>query len=113
MAYCIKCNKEISAVEDNIYSGYCENCYEEIKGKNLKSDNYTHQSNTVATILKAISIIIVIISFIVFVFGIVSDEIELGYVGFAIIILSFIGSVFIYGFAEIVQLLEDIKRCNM
>ena len=66
MSLCINCKKEISAIEDNIYSGYCENCYEEIKGKETKSNTYNSQSNSVATILKVISTITFIIGIIIF-----------------------------------------------
>ena len=109
MSLCINCKKEISAIEDNIYSGYCENCYEEIKGKETKSNTYNSPSNSVATILKVISTITFIIGIIIFIFGIVSDEIELG-IGIAVIISSFVGSVLLYAFGEIIQLLEDIKN---
>lgn len=115
MVCCKKCNKEISAVENNIYSGYCEKCYEEIEGKKQvsdKNDSYLpncNKNNIVAKITKSISIIIVIISILVFIVGIATEEIEeMGDV--TIIVISLVSSVFIYGYGEIIQLLEDIKN---
>lgn len=105
MASCINCKKEISAIEDNIYSGYCENCYEETKGKNPKSDTYSRQSNVVATILKSISIIIVVICIIGFIISITSEK-EIIWISattsIIIIVATAICSIFIYGFGEII-----------
>lgn len=109
MRYCKKCNKEISAIEDNLYSGYCENCYDEVNKKNQKQYSNTHNNNIIATILKALSIFISIIGIIGLIVGIATDEMEV-FTGIIIILSSFISSIFIYGFGEIIQLLEDIKN---
>lgn len=113
MIYCKSCNKEISALENNIYRGYCENCYEILREKKTKCDNHTHANNVIATIIKTISIILFIIVIARFVFSIASSfEIEMESIIISIIIMigTCIGSVFIYGFGEIIQLLEDIKN---
>lgn len=112
---CKKCSKKISEEEAKSYNGYCENCYKEFEmvqpkikkhGSNIKNDydNY----NVVARIIKVISIIIVLIGFI---YGaIMSEDWETEKLVLPIIIGSIVFSVFIYGYGEIIQLLEDIKN---
>lgn len=108
MIYCKNCNKEISALENSIYSGYCENCYEILQGKKPKYDNHMRINNVVATILKSISIIIVIIIIAGFILSIALDEIKMESITISIMIMALISSVFIYGFGETIQLLQDI-----
>lgn len=107
MSRCKKCDIEISALEDNLYSGYCENCYEDIYGK--KVNNYINKNNGFASMLKFISIIIAVICIIAFIVEMVNDEIEI-IAGIALIIATVMGTLFVYGFGEIIQLLEDIKN---
>lgn len=107
MSNCKLCNKEISPLEDKLYSGYCENCYEDIYGKKVNS--YINENNGFASMLKFISIIIAVICIIASIAEMVNDEIEI-IAGIALIIATVAGALFVYGFGEIIQLLEDIKN---
>ena len=107
MSHCKKCNTEISELEDKIYIGYCENCYDDIYGKKVNS--YINKNNGFASMLKIISIIIAVICIIAFIAEMVNYEIEI-IAGIALIIATVAGALFVYGFGEIIQLLEDIKN---
>lgn len=113
MSACKLCSKEISPLENNLYSGYCESCYEKIYSKNSQEDNYSktnsRKNNIVATILKSISIINIIICIIGLIIGGSSLGIDL-VTAVTIIIVVAVSSIFIYALGEIIQLLEDIKN---
>lgn len=101
MLRCEKCDREISALENKLYSGYCEDCYDDICNIN--------ENNGIASMLKNISIIIAVICIISFIAKMVNDEIEI-IAGIVLIIATVVGALFGYGFGEIIQLLEDIKN---
>ena len=94
---CKKCSKEISQEETQLYNGYCENCYKESK----------KGENEVANIIRGMAILIGSI-------GILCACVVLfGYNLISAIIIgavSIITAILIYGYAEIIQLLEDIKN---
>ena len=121
---CEKCYEENEASRTT-----CKNCgatlYKNKAIRNSKSEdrNYNYkenynvsvddaENNKMASILKVIAIIEIICGFIVG--GILGDTFEIGYdynwgLCIGIIVASFINGIFIMGFAEVIQLLQDIK----
>lgn len=107
---CKKCKKE--CMESELTNGYCYECYQKYKNDVIELKNI---ENSIATAIKKASTIIKIIGYIVtsillfaliytygFFIGIISALIE------AFII--FITTILLDGFAEIIQLLENIKN---
>ena len=84
------------------------------KDNNINTNN--NENNKIATILRVIAILEFVSGFILGVF--LGDTFRIGYYGYdfnwglcvGIIVTGIIGGVFILGFAEVVQLLQDIKR---
>lgn len=81
---------------------------------NANKDVATKQNsnNKMASILRVIAIIEIVCGFILG--GILGDTFEIGYdynwgLCIGIIVASFISGIFILGFAEVIQLLQDIK----
>lgn len=84
---------------------------------NANKDVATKQNsnNKMASILRVIAIIEIVCGFIVG--GVLGDTFGVGYYGYdynwglciGIIVASFISGIFILGFAEVIQLLQDIK----
>ena len=66
------------------------------------------ETNTVAKIIKVVSIIFGVIGAIYGFYAI--DGLHADQWGFAIMILSVITAVFMYGFGEVIQLLSDINN---
>lgn len=103
ISICNNCKKDLKT-GDSI-NGLCENCSQEKNkvnnNKNIKETN----ENTVALILKFIAVLTAIIGFL---YGASLDNNE--EIGAIFIIVSFISAVFIYGFAEIIQKLENIEN---
>lgn len=97
MKQCKSCCKDITGEELKEYNGYCQKCYE---------DNNNKGENQVASSIKSISILFIIIGIIgtiyVFTYNIV--------LAFIVGIMSIAISRFIFGYGEIIQLLEDIKN---
>lgn len=71
---------------------------------NCKSDIYP--KNKIAKSMKLVSIILLILGIII---GITQLDTYL-VLGITYIVISIISSIFVYGFGEIIQLLEDIKN---
>lgn len=120
---CKECCKDISAYDYRKNAGYCKKCY----SKNINED-YTYNAdkkeethykynneynnisktrniNTIAKFIKVLAIIEGIIGFIV---GLISENSLM--IGLLYISISVISAMFIYGFGEMIQLLEDIKN---
>lgn len=81
---------------------------------NANKDVATKQNsnNKMASILRVIAIIEIVCGFILG--GILGDTFEIGYdynwgLCIGIIVASFISGIFILGFAEVIQLLQEIK----
>lgn len=107
--YCKECCRDISEEDLHNYNGYCKSCYIELDNKkqNSNTDN-TLYINNVAHNIKLISVITCIISI---VFGLIMwADTEEAIIPIIIIVISIIVAIFIYGFGEIIQLLEDIKN---
>lgn len=90
---------------------------EELKAMGISNDNSDNKNNNVnvlvrtnkiATIIKALSIVEVVIGVIFGLYAIDGLNMDEGAV--IIIIASIISAVFIYALGEIIQLLEDIKN---
>lgn len=95
------------------------NSKKEEKNYNYKENYNTNmastESNKMAKILRVIAVIEIICGFIVG--GVLGDTFGVGYYGYefnwglciGIIVASLISGIFILGFAEVIQLLQDIK----
>lgn len=100
---CNNCKKDLKTGES--INGLFENCsQEENTGNNNRNIKETTE-NTVALILKFIAVLTAIIGFL---YGASLDNNK--EIGVIFIIVSFISAVFIYGFAEIIQKLENIEN---
>ena len=118
---CENCYEENEASRNT-----CKNCgsklYKNNSSKNEEQKNsyneryntnisYT-ENNKMAKILRVVAIIEIVCGFIVG--AILGDTFEIGYdynwgLCIGIIVASFINGIFILGFAEVIQLLQDIK----
>ncbi len=89
-----------------------------IKRNDAENRNFNttqDENNKMAMILRVIAIIEIICGFILG--GILGDTFGIGYYGYefnwglciGIIVAGFINGIFILGFAEVIQLLQDIK----
>lgn len=87
---------------------------EELRAMGISNDNkddnvnVSAKTNKIATIIKALSIVEVVIGVIFGIYAIDGLNMDEGAV--IIIIASIISAIFIYGLGEIIQLLEDIKN---
>lgn len=118
---CENCYEENEASRNT-----CKNCgsklYKNNSSKNEEQKNsYNERYNTnisyaennkMAKILRVVAIIEIVCGFIVG--AILGDTFEIGYdynwgLCIGIIVASFINGIFILGFAEVIQLLQDIK----
>lgn len=97
---------------------------EELEAMGIQKNNDTNgdyhiknnTNNKIAMILRVVAIIEIVCSFIFG--GVLGDIFGIGYHGydfnwglfFGILIAGFISGIFILGFAEIIQLLQDIKN---
>lgn len=90
--HCKNCCKNITERECKLYNGYCKDCYEE---------------NSVANTIKTIAILIAVIGIICAFSVIFISNIILAVI---ITIISIVIAIFIFGYGEIIQLLEDIKN---
>lgn len=93
---------------------------EELRAMGINRENNANKNvatkqnsnNKMASILRVIAIIEIVCGFILG--GILGDTFEIGYdynlgLCIGIIVASFISGIFILGFAEVIQLLQDIK----
>ena len=82
---------------------------EDLKAMGIKHANNQNRNNNdnnqIATVLKAFSIITMIISVITFLILMVDNF----YTGLIIVVSGVIGGIFILGFAEIIQKLQNIE----
>lgn len=99
---CTNCNKKITREEYIENGGYCNQCIDEKEQEEEKEDEGNFTANLIGTIAIISGVIGVI-------FGIMCIG-ENAEIGVGIIIASIISAIFIYGFSEIIQLLEDIKN---
>lgn len=90
---CTECRKEISKEEYNENNGYCDECR-------------PNKHNITAKIIKAMAILGGILGAIAGLVLLSDDE----KIGMLYLIISVISAIFINGFGEIIQLLEDIKN---
>ena len=93
---CLKCYRDITEEEYKEYKGHCKSCYEVIT------------CNLVAKIIKIIAIIVGVIG--IFYGLTMLDSFSSEEFALPIIIASIVTAIFVYGFGEIIQLLEDIKN---
>lgn len=97
MAVCKKCDKEIYEMESNLYGEKCRSCYTE--------ENYLR--NKTAMVIKVIAVLGAIAGVI---YGII-----LGQSAYTedlvvpVIVASILSAVFVYGFGEIIQKLQNIE----
>jgi len=97
MAVCKKCDKDIYEMESNLYGEKCRSCYSE--------DNYIR--NKTAIVIKVIAILGIIVGVI---YGIVlAQSAYTEDLAVPVIVGSILSSVFIYGFGEIIQKLQNIE----
>lgn len=118
---CENCYEENEASRNT-----CKNCGSKLYKNNYikneeQKNNYNKRYNTnisytennkMAMILRVIAVIEIVCGFIVG--AILGDTFEIGYdynwgLCIGIIVASFINGIFILGFAEVIQLLQDIK----
>lgn len=78
----------------------------QLKEDNQKNFNNGNENNQIATVLKTFSVITMIISVITFLV-LMKDSF---YTGLIVILSGVIGGVFILGFAEIIQKLQNIEN---
>lgn len=108
---CKECCRDITEDDYNAYDGYCKICYKD-KEQDVDYESCSEyneeerKTNFIAHRIKDIAIIIIIIGIIA---GIIMCTIIGGF-GVLVIVGSIIPAIFIYGFGEIIQLLEDIKN---
>ncbi len=87
---------------------------EELKAMGISNDNKNNnvnvsaRTNKVATIIKALAIVEVVIGVIFGIYAI--DGLNMDEGAIVIIIASIISAIFTYALGEIIQLLEDIKN---
>ena len=97
---CRECCRDISEEDSKKYKGYCKSCF------NLKDNDSDEECtrNNVAKLIQELSRVIIILSIIISIFVGIENVI------LAIIIFLSTGfaSLILYGFGEIIQLLEDI-----
>lgn len=98
MKQCKNCCRNITEEESKLYNGYCQKCYE---------DSNDNCENGVASKIKSIAILIGVIGIICAFFVIFSSNIILAVI---IAVISIVIAIFIFGYGEIIQLLEDIKN---
>lgn len=99
---CTNCKKIISSKEFVENGGYCKECMDEIEKENIvKIDDKNHKSNIVASIIKVIAFVEIILG-IILCFMIDAEEIFLTFC------MIFISSVFVYAIGEIIALLQRI-----
>jgi len=97
MKQCKSCCKYITEEELKEYNGYCPKCYE---------DNNNKGENQVTSNIKSVSVLFIIV-------GIIGTICAFTYnilLAFIVGIMSIVISRFIFGYGEIIQLLEDIKN---
>lgn len=112
--HCKECYRDITEEESKLYDGYCKKCYkinQDYLRETENSDGINQVSSTIKTISTVLKVLGYIGTFVLlfsliylfsFLTGILSALIE------AFII--FIITTLLDGFAEIIQLLEDIKN---
>ncbi len=99
--FCKECCREITKSEAEYNKGFCTKCYMMRKKSAEDEENTT---NTVSKVIKAIAIIFAIVGIIG---GLISIEF-LEIMSIIIIVMSIIMAIFMYGFGEIIQILQDI-----
>lgn len=97
MKQCNECYRDITEEEAEEYNGYCQKCHENNKNKG---------ENQVASSIKSISILMIIIGIIGTIFTFTYNTLLAFIVGMMSIVISRL----IFGYGEIIQLLEDIKN---
>ena len=109
---CKKCNKTITKIEAETNKGFCTKCYLLGKDQNVNSNIDTYESksksNIISIIIKLMAIVGGIIG-VIFGFSLLDSYKQEG-IAIPMIITSIVSTIFIYGFGEIIQLLEDIKN---
>ena len=101
--FCKECCREISLEESKQYKGYCKNCNGE-KEKNEETTN--NNGNKIAEAIKVTGVILCIIGVIAGISVGSSSVLESS----LIIGGSIISTILMFGFGEIIQLLEDIRN---
>ena len=105
---CKECCREITSQEAKDHDGYCKKCYS-LKEKNYEDEDENENVEVENKIANVIHIIGTLLVFIGPITGFIYTS-ENTWLGIVIIISSIVTSIFIAGFAEIIQLLEDIKN---
>lgn len=97
---CKECCRDISEEDSKKYNGYCKKCF------NLKNDDSDEECtrNNVANLIQTLSKIIVILSIIISILV----GTENGTLAVIIFLSTSFASLILYGFGEIIQLLENI-----
>lgn len=103
---CEECGREITEEISDKYNGLCQSCYEELEEDDDDESTYTIK-NRVASFFYSLSSIILFISVLI---AIISFSDNNPLIGTIAIITGIISPMFLYGFGEIIQLLEDIKN---
>ena len=107
---CKECCRDISADEYRKNAGYCEKCFSNFIEPKLDETTTTNEEDKIInTSAKCIKVIAIMIGIICFIAGLAYIDDDSNF-GLTLIIISIISSIFIYGFGEIIQLLEDIKN---
>lgn len=97
---CKECCRNISEEDSKKYNGYCKNCF---NSKDEEADEECIRNN-VANLIQTLSKIIVILSIIISILV----GTENGTLAVIIFLSTSFASLILYGFGEIIQLLEDI-----
>lgn len=106
--FCKECCKEISLEEAKQYKGFCKNCYGERENKSNEEEEEDIITNKIASSIKTIGFILLLVGIFAGLGIGASQESLLN--GFLIIVGTIVTTIFIFGFGEIIQLLEDIKN---
>lgn len=117
---CQNCGKQLK--NEKGFAGLCEACWQEAKEKakesnKISNENYSsnqykqyseeNSKNKVASVIKVIAIVGAIIGLI---YGFnLRENVYTEELGATIVIVSIISAVFIYGFGEIIQKLQNIE----
>lgn len=121
---CKECCRDITEEEYKRNGGYCNSCYKDKSNIESKRNQYNHsnnsnnvnysnnendsRTNTVAKTIKILSVLGAIIGIIYAI--ILGQSVYTEGLVFPVIIISVISAIFVFGFGEIIQLLEDIKN---
>lgn len=107
---CKECCRDITEDDYNTYDRYCKICYKDKEqDDDYNEDDEERKTNFIAQRIKGIAGIIITIGIIAGIIMCSSME-EFVVLGVIVIVGSIITAIFIYGFGEIIQLLEDIKN---